>query len=203
MKTLIILMLLLCISSQSVMAEAPKKQMLKRLYEMRQRMDRDRQQDDNEARGNMGSIRTATVDSPTVSSMRREMNVALAQISNNYSCLDVDIENKGGNTVVVCGNNNGGINGQNTTAAGNVIGSVNTSAGGSTGSNANSGSGGGGLVNIGPLGNPVYNSGTYSQSTINTSSNTSIVEGDVNGILSQSNTQAGGDIGNRTAVVNN
>ena len=130
------------------------------------------------------------------------MGAALSQISNNYRCLDVDVENDGGNTVVVCGNNNGSINGENTTAAGNVIGAVNTVIGGGVAPLGSSG-GPGGAINVGPLGNPVYNSGVYTETSTNTASNTSLVEGDVNGLLNQSNTQANGDIGDRTAIVDN
>lgn len=202
MKTLLICLLLLGVSSQPLAAELTKEQMLKRLYEMRQRFERERQQEENEARANIGVIRANAGDAPSVSQMRREMGLALSQISNNYRCLDVEVENNGGNTVVVCGNNNGQIQGENTHATGDVIGAINTVLGSSSGSGGGT-AGAGGTVNLGPLGNSVNNSGLYVETNSNTASNTSLVKGDVNGVLNQSNIQANGDIGNRTAVVNN
>lgn len=202
MKTLLICLLLLGASSQPLAAELSKEQMLKRLYEMRQRFEREQQQEENEARANIGVIRANAGDAPTVSQMRREMGLALSQISNNYRCLDVEVENNGGNTVVVCGNNNGQIQGENTHAAGDVIGAINTVLGSASGAGGGT-AGAGGTVNLGALGNRVNNSGLYVETNSNTASNTSLVKGDVNGVLNQSNTQANGDIGNRTAVVNN
>lgn len=185
-------------------AEIPRQEMLKRIYDMRMRLDRDRQQAENEARANVGLIRPQSVDAPTVSQMRREMGASLAQISNNYRCLDVDVENNGGNTVVVCGSNNGMINGENTTAAGDIVGAINTLQGAmQSGADIRGAMGAAGSVLIGPLGNPVTNSGTYIESNTNTASNNALVKGDVKAPLVQSNTQANGDIGDRTAVVRN
>lgn len=204
MKTPIILMLLIATASQNALAGLSKEQMLKRVNEMRQRIDHDSQQQENEARANIGHIRASAGDSPTVSGMRREMGMALSRITNNFRCLDVDVENNGGNTVVICGDNDGMVNGQKTTAAGNIVGTVNTTAGG-PGNVAPQGTsnGAGAPISVGALGNPVNNSGLYVETNRNSASNTSIVEGDVNGLLNQSITQANGDIGDRTAIIGN
>ncbi len=105
--------------------EADQK-MLKRLYEVRMRLDRDRLQADNEARANVrlftqGSSRSTRPDSPTVTQMRNDMRFQLAQFANSFRCLDVDVENNGGNTVVICGDNNGSVSAENTIAGDDII----------------------------------------------------------------------------------
>lgn len=204
MKTPIILMLLIATASQNAVAELSREQMLKRVNEMRQRIDQDSQQLENETRANIGQIRASAGDSPTVSSMRREMGSTLARISNHFRCLDLDVENNGGNTVVICGDNDGNVNGEHTTAAGNIVGAINTTLTGSRDAGPRSASGSiGSPIKIGPLGNPVNNSGQYLETNSNSASNTSLVEGDVNGFHNQSITQANGDLGDRTAVISN
>ena len=105
--------------------EADQK-MLKRLYEMRMRLDRDRIRADNEARANVRLItqtgsRATRADSPTVTQMRNDMQFHLSQFANNFRCLDVDVENNGGNTVVICGDNNGSVKGENTIAGDDIV----------------------------------------------------------------------------------
>ena len=106
-------------------AEADQK-MLKRIYEMRMRLDRDRNQRDNEARANVRLViqrggGLARTDSPSVTQMRNDMQFHLAQFANTFRCLDVDVENNGGNTVVICGNNNGDVTGENTIAGDDIV----------------------------------------------------------------------------------
>lgn len=104
--------------------QANDQKMLKRLYEMRMRLDRDRMQADNEARANVRLVTqrgSKAADSPTVTQMRRDMQFHLAQFANNFRCLDVDVENNGGNTVVICGDNNGSVHGENTIAGDDIV----------------------------------------------------------------------------------
>ena len=57
----------------------------------------------------------------TVTQMRNDMQFNLAQFENNFRCLDVDVENNGGNTVVICGDSTGNITGENTAVGGDII----------------------------------------------------------------------------------
>ena len=129
MKKLTLLIGLILVSALPCLAladaEADQK-MLKRIYEMRMRLDRDRIQADNEARANVRLVTQrgsglARADSPTVTQMRNDMQFHLAQFANNFRCLDVDVENNGGNTVVICGNNNGDVTGENTIAGDDIV----------------------------------------------------------------------------------
>jgi hypothetical protein len=98
--------------------------MLKRLYQLRMRHDQERAQADNEARANVRLVTQSGVpgaDSPTVSQMRQQTNVQLSQFEQRFRCLDVDVENNGGNTVVICGANAGDIEGSNTSAGRDLI----------------------------------------------------------------------------------
>jgi hypothetical protein len=103
----------------------PDKALLQRMYEMRVRIDRDRAQKDNEARAGAPRLVTQTsghrVDSPTVSALRVQTNNQLARFEQQFRCLDVDVENNGGNTVVICGNNSGDVNGTNVSAGGDMV----------------------------------------------------------------------------------
>jgi len=98
--------------------------LLQRLYQLRLRHDQERQQAENEARAN---VRLATqagrpgADSPTVTQMRQQTNLQLARYEQRFRCLDVDVDSQGGNTVVICGDNSGDIEGSNTSAGRDLI----------------------------------------------------------------------------------
>ena len=128
MKTLV-LQLLLVVSGTTVdvMADSvdADRELLKRMYDIRMKSDAEQMRRDNEARANV-QLRTqgqrrSSMDSPTVTQMRSDMDQQLTQIQNNYRCLDVDVENNGGNTVVICGNNSGDIDGNITTVGNDLI----------------------------------------------------------------------------------
>lgn len=103
----------------------PDKALLQRMYEMRIRMERDKAQKDNEARA--GTPRLASqssghrVDSPTVSALRVQTSNQLARFEQQFRCLDVDVDNNGGNTVVICGDNSGDVTGTNVSAGGDMV----------------------------------------------------------------------------------
>ena len=106
-------------------AQNPDKALLQRMYEMRMRIERDRAQRDNAARAGGPRLVTQTsghrVDSPTVSALRVQTNNQLARFEQQFRCLDVDVENNGGNTVVICGNNSGDVTGTNVSAGGDMV----------------------------------------------------------------------------------
>lgn len=106
-------------------AQDPDKVLLQRMYEMRMRIERDRAQRDNEARAGAPRLVTQTsgqhVDSPTVSALRVQTNNQLARFEQQFRCLDVDVDNNGGNTVVICGNNSGDVTGTNVSAGGDMV----------------------------------------------------------------------------------
>ncbi len=103
----------------------PDNALLQRMYEMRIRLERDRAQKDNEARAGAPRLVTQTagqhVDSPTVSALRVQTNNELAHFEQQFRCLDVDVDNNGGNTVVICGDNSGDVTGTNVSAGGDMV----------------------------------------------------------------------------------
>jgi len=103
----------------------PDQVLLQRMYEMRMRIDRDRAQKENEARAGAPRLVTQTsghrVDSPTVSALRVQTNNQLARFEQQFRCLDVDVDNNGGNTVVICGDNSGDVTGTNVSAGGDMV----------------------------------------------------------------------------------
>jgi len=119
MKTLATaLLLVLLLPGLPASAAADDQALLKRMYEMRLRLDRERQQAENEARANVRLVTQnapAGVDSPTVTQLRQQTHQQLARFENSFRCLDVDVENNGGNTVVICGSNAGTVEGSNST----------------------------------------------------------------------------------------
>ncbi len=125
--TFLVGFILVCTMPSLVLADQEADQkMLKRLYEVRMRLDRDRLQADNEARANVrllaqGRSIATRADNPTVTQMRNDMRFQLAQFANSFRCLDVDVENNGGNTVVICGDNNGSVSAENTIAGDDII----------------------------------------------------------------------------------
>ncbi|MCZ6656746.1 MAG: hypothetical protein O7C67_05570 [Gammaproteobacteria bacterium] len=124
-----LLLLAIALSSTTLAALADSRDadqdLLKRMYQIRMKSDTERMHRDNEARANVAlqaqGQRGPAMDSPTVTQMRRDMYQQLTQIQNHYRCLDVDVENNGGNTVVICGNNSGDIGGKITTVGNDLI----------------------------------------------------------------------------------
>ena len=106
-------------------AQDPDKVLLQRMYEMRMRIERDKAQKDNQARAGAPRLVSQAsghrVDSPTVSALRVQTNNQLARFEQQFRCLDVDVENNGGNTVVICGNNSGDVTGTNVSAGGDMV----------------------------------------------------------------------------------
>lgn len=103
----------------------PEKTLLQRMYEVRMRIERDRAQKENAARTGAPRLITQTsgqrVDSPTVSALRVQTNNQLARFEQQFRCLDVDVDNNGGNTVVICGDNSGDVSGTNVSAGGDMV----------------------------------------------------------------------------------
>ncbi len=120
MKNLITALMLLLLSS-SALADAPSDQdRLRKLYEMRMRIERD----EANANRRIGatSLSPQAIDSPTVTQMQQHVQNSLTRIENRFRCLDIDVKTEGGGiTNIVCGANNGGISSERTTAAGDII----------------------------------------------------------------------------------
>jgi len=83
---------------------------LKRIYEMRMRMEADRRARDNEARALSGANRVALggADDPTVSQMRAQMSEQLKAAADQFACNDIKVSNGAGNTQVFCNSTVGG-----------------------------------------------------------------------------------------------
>ncbi len=113
-------------SQQQAEANA-KQQMLQRIYQMRMRFEQERAQADNEARANVRLITDSGrgpsrgIDSPTVTGLRQQTNQQLARFESKFECLDIEVEDNSGNTVVICGDNSGDINGTNVSAQRDII----------------------------------------------------------------------------------
>jgi hypothetical protein len=113
--------------SQQQAEAAAKQQLLQRVYQMRMRFEQERAQADNEARANVRLITDSGrgpnrgVDSPTVTGLRQQTNQQLARFESKFECLDIDVEANSGNTVVICGDNSGDINGTNVLAERDII----------------------------------------------------------------------------------
>lgn len=131
MKTALIISLLLALiapfAAGAAHADREADQvLLKRIYQMRMRNDAERQRKENEARANVRLVtqsgsRAVQADSPTVTQLRRDTNVSLARFENSFRCLDVEVENNGGNTTVICGSNSGDIDGTNIQAGRDIV----------------------------------------------------------------------------------
>lgn len=115
-----LLMLAIVLNAAQVAADNGRdQQLLKRLHAARVQLEQERQRQENEARNNAPLIRSqpgAGETAPSVRQMRRDMAVTLARYEQNFRCLDVDVDNQGGNTVVICGSNSGDISGENVSA---------------------------------------------------------------------------------------
>lgn len=99
--------------------------LLQRIYQMRVRFEQERARAENEARANVrlisqGGLR-AGVDSPTVTGLRQQTNQQLSRFESQFQCLDVEVEGNSGNTVVICGDNAGDINGTNVSAQRDIV----------------------------------------------------------------------------------
>lgn len=111
-------------ASPQVSEQANQQALLKRIYAARMQLEQERARNDNEARANAPLIRqgvAANDATPTVRQMRRDMATTLARYEQNFRCLDVDVDNQGGNTVVICGSNSGDISGENVSAGRDLI----------------------------------------------------------------------------------
>lgn len=98
--------------------------LLKRMYALRMRMNQERLNAENEARANVSlavQMDPLARDNPTVSQLRQQTSLQLARFEQNFRCLDVDVQNNGGNTVVICGGNSGDIDGSNVSAGGDLM----------------------------------------------------------------------------------
>lgn len=103
---------------------SPEKVLLTRMHQMRLAYERERAQKDNEARANVRLVTQSSsrgADSPTVSGLRAQTNQQLVRFEQQFRCLDVDVDNAGGNTVVICGDNSGDIEGSNVHAERDII----------------------------------------------------------------------------------
>jgi hypothetical protein len=131
MKTALIISLLLALVAPLVPAAAhadreADQALLKRIYQMRMRNDAERQRKENEARANVRLVtqsgsRAVQADSPTVTQLRRDTSVSLARFEQSFRCLDVDVENNGGNTTVICGSNSGDMDETNVQAGRDIV----------------------------------------------------------------------------------
>ncbi len=105
-------------------AKQAKQEMLQRMYNMRIRFEQERAAQDNQARAN---VRLATqqgyrhIDAPTSSGLRAQTYVQLSRFEQQFRCLDVDVEDNSGNTVVICGDNHGDISGRNVSAERDIV----------------------------------------------------------------------------------
>ncbi|MGE0621590.1 MAG: hypothetical protein AB7I04_02020 [Pseudomonadales bacterium] len=98
--------------------------LLQRMYNIRMKYDQERINRDNEARANVRLVTQpngVAADSPTVSGLRSQTNAQLARFESQFECLDVEVENNGGNTVVICGGNSGDISGSNVSAERDIV----------------------------------------------------------------------------------
>ncbi len=134
MKTLLLITLLLSATpvvyatdNDATATHAAKQKLLKRIYQARIQLERERQNADNQTRNNAPLIRSSNSNvasqqaAPTVYQLRRDTAAQLARFEQNFRCLDVDVENNGGNTVVICGNNSGDVSSENTSAGRDLI----------------------------------------------------------------------------------
>ncbi len=98
--------------------------LLQRIYNIRMQYDQERANRDNEARANVRLVtqpNNVAADTPTVTGLRAQTNAQLARFESQFECLDVDVENNTGNTVVICGGNSGDISGSNVSAGRDIV----------------------------------------------------------------------------------
>ena len=137
MRHLLLISTLLVVGFSSIEARAQqqqpqagpteKQQLLQRIYQMRMRYEQERAQAENAARANVRLITdsgrgpNSGIDSPTVTALRQQTNQQLARFESKFECLDIEVEDNSGNTVVICGDNSGDINGTNVLAERDII----------------------------------------------------------------------------------
>lgn len=109
---------------QAAAAPSEEQLLLRRIYELRMRFERERSQAENQARANVRLVTQtpgSRTDSPTVTGLRSQTNAQLARFEQQFRCLDVDVESNSGNTVVICGDNSGDISGTNVSADRDIV----------------------------------------------------------------------------------
>ena len=87
---------------QAAAAPSEEQLLLRRIYELRMRFERERSQAENQARANVRLVTQtpgSRTDSPTVTGLRSQTNAQLARFEQQFRCLDVDVESNSGNTV--------------------------------------------------------------------------------------------------------
>ena len=109
---------------QAAAAPSEEQLLLRRIYELRMRFERERSQAENQARANVRLVTQtpgSRTYSPTVTGLRSQTNAQLARFEQQFRCLDVDVESNSGNTVVICGDNSGDISGTNVSADRDIV----------------------------------------------------------------------------------
>ena len=129
MKTLTMALALLAAAAFSSPAYADdgteQFQMLQNLSELRRQIEGDQAMRDAEARGSTIS-RVGPDETPTLASMKQDVQQSMTSIVNRFRCLDVDVdvkENPGQtNLVVVCGDvRDGAVQNSNTHSARDLL----------------------------------------------------------------------------------
>lgn len=119
------LLLVTSATGASAQTGAQRSAMLDRVYQMRMAIERDRARAEGEARSNVRLVTDAggqtNQASPSVTAMRSETYQHLSRFEQNFRCLDVDVDNASGNTVVICGDNSGDIDGTNVSADRDIV----------------------------------------------------------------------------------
>jgi hypothetical protein len=118
MKTL--MCILLVAVSLGAAADPAKDALLQRLSGIRAKFEQDQNRANQEGMAH-APLAPAATDSPTVTAMRHDMGASLNQIQQNYRCMKIDVNNAAGNTTVICGNSNGNVSSEHTTAARDVV----------------------------------------------------------------------------------
>lgn len=104
--------------------EDPERVLLQKMYQLRMAYEQERARRDNEARANVRLVTQTDpgrVDTPTVTGLRAQTNAQLTRFEQQFRCLDVEVDNGGGNTVVICGDNSGDISGNNVSAGNDIV----------------------------------------------------------------------------------
>jgi len=118
MKTLICILLLTV--GLAAAADPAKDEQLRRVSGIRAKFEQDQIRADQDGMARV-PLANAAMDSPTVTEMRRDMGTSLTQIQQNYRCMKIDVDNTAGNTTIICGNSNGDVKSEHTTAARDVV----------------------------------------------------------------------------------
>jgi len=116
----ILVCILLATVSLVAAADPAKDAMLQRVSGIRAKFEQDQIRANQEGMARP-PLANAALDSPSVTDMRRDMGASLTQIQQNYRCMKIDVNNAAGNTTVICGNSNGDVSSEHTTAARDVV----------------------------------------------------------------------------------